>query len=63
LLEAENCVEKLQTQLNERERTIASFQAQGTNLAEMLEWNSQTGDALQREREQLIRTLEKIGEI
>lgn len=54
LSEAENCVSKLQTQLKERERTIENFQVQGTNLAEIIERNSQTGDWLQREREQLI---------
>ena len=64
LSEAENCVSKLQTQLKERERTIQNFQVQGTNRAEIIERNSQTGYSLQREREQLIRTLEdRISEV
>ena len=64
LEEAQNLVKKLQTQLAERENVLARFEAQGTNLAEILERNSQTGDSLQREREQLIRTLEeRISEV
>ncbi|XP_067039809.1 coiled-coil domain-containing protein 158-like isoform X4 [Acropora muricata] len=64
LEEAQNLVKKLQTQLSERENVLARFETQGTNLAEILERNSQTGDSLQREREQLIRTLEeRISEV
>lgn len=59
LEEAQILVQKLQTQLAERESVLTSFKAQGTNLAEIIERNSQTGDSLQRERQQLIRTLEE----
>lgn len=52
-------IEKLKAQLDERERTIASFREQGTNLADILERNNVASDSLQREREDLVRKVEE----
>jgi structural maintenance of chromosome 1 len=52
-------IRKLKTQLDEREKTLASFREQGTNLAEILERNNLAGDSLQREREELVNKVQE----
>lgn len=54
-------IEKLRVQLEEKEKTIASFQAHDGHFAEILQMNTQAGDALQKEKEYLLKQIEDQG--